>query len=153
MRVDSVTPTVLIYAQPSSGLEAKFSMPFCAAAAVVYGRVGIDTFDAASLTDPLVTALMTRVHMRIDSSLDGIGPPLTEARVSIQLRNGGTLTQAAHGARGYPEQPASSDELGDKFMGCARRTMAEPAAERVLALLRQIDRVDDVRTVTALLVT
>lgn len=151
--VDSVTPTVLIYAQPASGLEAKFSMPFCAAAAVVYGRVGIDTFDAAGLNDPLVTALMARVHMRVDPSLDGIGPPLTEARVSIRLRGGRTLTQAAHGARGYPGQPASGEELGAKFMGCARRTMAEPAAERVLALLRQIDHVDDVRTLTALLVT
>ena len=38
--VDSITPTVLIYDRPASGLEAKFSMPFCAAAAVARGQVG-----------------------------------------------------------------------------------------------------------------
>ena len=40
------SPTILIYDRPATGLEGKFSMPFCAAAAVVFGRVGIDTFDA-----------------------------------------------------------------------------------------------------------
>ena len=33
-----MTPRLLIHARPSTGLEAKFSMPFCAAAAVVFGR-------------------------------------------------------------------------------------------------------------------
>lgn len=151
--VDSVTPTVLIYEQPANGLEAKFSMPFCAAAAVVYGRVGVDTFDAASLADPAVVDLMTRVTMRVEPSFDNGAPALTQARVSIRLRDGRVLTQASNGARGYPAQPASDDELGAKFLACARRTMSEPAAERALASLREIDRVDDVRSVTALLIT
>ena len=50
--VDSIVPTILIYDRPASGLEAKFSMPFCAAAAIVVGSVGIETFDAAALDDP-----------------------------------------------------------------------------------------------------
>ncbi len=45
--VDSIVPTILIYDRPATGLEGKFSLPFCAAAAVVFGRVGIDTFEAA----------------------------------------------------------------------------------------------------------
>src|SRR5213079_55346 len=35
--VDAITPTVLLYNRPSNGLEAKFSMPFCAAAAGLFG--------------------------------------------------------------------------------------------------------------------
>ena len=31
------------------------------------------------------------------------------------------LAQDAHGARGYPERPASDDELDAKFMACATR--------------------------------
>ena len=38
VEVDSMTPRLLIHPNPSTGLEAKFSMPFCAAAAVVYPR-------------------------------------------------------------------------------------------------------------------
>ena len=63
---------------------------------------------------------MPRVAMRVDPSLDGAGPPLTQARVHVRLRDGRVLTQEADGARGYPEQPASDDELDAKFMACAR---------------------------------
>ena len=149
--VDSITPTVLIYERPANGLEAKFSMPFCAAAAVVYGRVGIDTFATERLHDPQVTALMPRVVMRVDAALDGIAPPLTQARVTIRLCDGRSVSQAADGARGYPERPASDEELGAKFMACARRSISETAAGRALAMLRDIEKLDDVRMLTELL--
>ena len=149
--VDSITPTVLIYERPASGLEAKFSMPFCAAAAVADGRVAIDTFETGRLRDPLIAALMLRVVMRVDSSLDAAGPPLTHARVRIRLRDGRTLAQAANGARGYPERPASDDELDAKFMACARRTISEASAGRALGMLRQIEKIDDVRALTDVL--
>ena len=149
--VDSIVPTILIYERPATGLEAKFSLPFCLAAAVVFGRVGIDTFDAASLANAQVTSLMSRVSMRVDASLDAGARPLTHARVHVGLRSGRVLTQEARGAKGYPEQPASDDELDAKFLGCARRALPDRTAERALGLLRGIDEIDDVRTLTACL--
>ncbi len=59
--VDPIVPTILLYDRPSSGLEGKFSMPFCAAAAIVRGRVGMETFDAAALHDPEILSLQSRV--------------------------------------------------------------------------------------------
>jgi 2-methylcitrate dehydratase PrpD len=147
--VDSITPTILIYPRPASGLEGKFSLPFCAAAAVVHGRVGIDTFDADGISDPAVAALMPRVAMRVDPSLDGAGPPLTEARIAITLRDGRVLRQAAHGARGYPERPASGEALDAKFLSCASRSLSQVDTERALSLLRHIEHVSDVRQITA----
>src|SRR5258706_1829932 len=86
--VDAIVPTILIYDRPSSGLEGKFSMPFCAAVAVVHGRVGIDTFETAVLTDPAVLALQARVAMHVDPSLDAAAPSLTQARVTVRLPYG-----------------------------------------------------------------
>ena len=63
--VDSITPTILIHERPSSGLEGKFSMPFCAAAAAGLGRVDLETFDSATLSNPVVMRLMPRVAMRV----------------------------------------------------------------------------------------
>jgi 2-methylcitrate dehydratase PrpD len=149
--VDRVTPTVLIYDRPASGLEAKFSLPFCAAAAVVDGRVGIDTFDAARLDDARLSALMSRVTMTVDPTLGADAPPLTQARVHVHLRDGRTLTEAANGARGYPENPASDAELAGKFLSCASRTIAEPSATQALSLLRDLERLNDVRELMRLL--
>jgi 2-methylcitrate dehydratase PrpD len=152
IEVDSVTPNVLIYDRPSTGLEAKFSMPFCAAAAVAHGGVGIETFEAASLADPLVTGLMPHVMMRVDPAFDGAAPPLTQSRVTIRLRNGRVLTQDANGARGYPANPASDEELSAKFLACAARALSAAEAAHALDLLRTIDRIDDVRTLARILV-
>jgi len=143
--VDSITPTVLIHDRPSTGLEAKFSMPFCAAAAVVFGAVDIDTFEEGPLSDPRVFSVMPRVVMRVDPSLDGVGPPLTAARLAVTLRGGRVLRQEAHGARGYPERPASDEELESKFRACAKRALSEDTAGRALEILRRLEVLTDAR--------
>ncbi len=145
--VDPIVPTILIYDRPSSGLEGKFSMPFCAAAAVVHGRVGIDTFETAVLTDPAVLALQARVAMHVDPSLDASAPSLTQARVSVRLRDGRVLTASANGARGYPDRPASDEELATKFLSCAARALPESRARQLLAALKRIEGVSDIRSV------
>ena len=149
--VDSITPTILIYERPTSGLEGKFSMPFCVAAAVAFGRVDLETFDAPTLSNALVTGLMGRVVMRVDPSLDGIGEPLTQARASVRLKDGRAFTQPANGARGYPAQPATDAELQAKFLACARRTLPEESCAAALEMLRGIEQIKDVRRLTAAL--
>jgi 2-methylcitrate dehydratase PrpD len=144
--VDAVTPTVLIYDRPATGLEAKFSLPYCAAAAVIDGRVGIDSFDDARLGDPALRDAMNRITMRADPQLEGQGPPLTQARVTVTLRDGRAFSRSANGARGYPENPASDAELDDKFMACARRTLPEASARDALQQLRAIEQLSGVRS-------
>jgi 2-methylcitrate dehydratase PrpD len=149
--VDPIVPTILLYDRPSSGLEGKFSMPFCAAAAVVRGYVGIDTFDAATLGDADIRAMQDRVTMRVDPTLDAAAPSLTQARVTVRLRDGRTLTASANGARGYPERPASDEELATKFIACATQTLSAPQAADALTQLRAIESIADVRTLAAAL--
>jgi len=149
--VDAITPTVLMYDRPTNGLEAKFSLPFCAAAAMVDGRVGIDTFEGARLGDARIASFLPRVTMAVDPSLDSTAPPLTEAAVRIVLRDGRVLTQEAHGARGYPERPATDTELETKFLSCASRAVPAERANEALEKLRRLERLPDVCELTATL--
>src|SRR5262245_36192683 len=149
--VDSITPTVLIYDRPGSALEGKFSMPFCVAAAIVDGRVGIDTFEPARLIDATIAALMSRVHMHVNPAFDGTAPPLTQANVTIRLRDGRVFTQRANGARGYPERPASDQELDEKFLGCAKRVLTAGTAQDALSMIRDIGNIDAVSDLTRVL--
>jgi 2-methylcitrate dehydratase PrpD len=149
--VDSVTPTVLIHDRPSTGLEGKFSMQFCVASALVHGRIGVDTFDRAGLDDPHVRELLARISMQVDPSLDGQAPPLTQARVRVRLREGRVLTASANGARGYPANPASDEELAAKFLACARAVISPAGADRALDLLQRLESLPDAREVTAAL--
>jgi 2-methylcitrate dehydratase PrpD len=148
--VDAIVPTILIYDRPTSPLEGKFSLPFCAAAAVTFGRVGLDTFASECMRDPRVASLMPRVAMHVDPNLGRHAPPLTEARVHVRLKDGRTLTQEAHGARGYPDKPPSAAELDAKLLGCAILSMSTTAQD-ALAMLRRIEEVDDMHTLAELL--
>ena len=142
--VDPIVPTILIHDRPSTGLEGKFSMPFCAAAAVVHGHVGIATFDPASLQDAAVRAVQSRVRMHVDPAIDSSATPLTQSRVSVRLRDGRVLTAAANGARGYPNRPASDEELTAKFMSCASAALTCERACAAATALRELGTQTDI---------
>src|SRR5262249_18263333 len=100
--------------------------------------VGIETFDEAQLHNAQIAALQPRVTMRVDDSLDASAPALTQARVKVRLKNGTTLTAYANGARGYPERPATDDQLKTKFTSCATRVMSSVQAAEALTALRNL---------------
>jgi 2-methylcitrate dehydratase PrpD len=149
--VDAITPTILIHARPATGLEAKFSMPFCAAAALVFGCVGIDTFEADAIADARVRALLPRIDMRVDESLDRAAPALTQASVRVHLKDGRVFAARANGARGYPEKPATPEELDEKFVSCASRAMTVEQARQWLAAVKEIGSAASVKELLATL--
>ncbi len=151
--VDSVTPTVLIYDRPATGLEGKFSLHYCAAAALAFGRVEIDTFAPEAMHSPTVKRLVPLVAMRVDETLGREAPPLTEARVCVRLVDGRVLERVATGARGYPERPASRSERDAKFTSCARRAVSGEAAADALAVLHELGAARSVRSLVASLAT
>ena len=146
--VDAVTPTILTYPRPATGLEAKFSMHHCAAAAVAQGRVGLDTFEPALMHDARIAGVLPRIAVTVDATLRTDAPALTQARVTIQLRDGRTLSAYADGARGYPARPATAEELDDKFRACAGRVLDAGRTEAAIVMLRSLDQLAESRTLT-----
>jgi 2-methylcitrate dehydratase PrpD len=146
VEVDSMTPRLLLYDRPSTALEAKFSMPFCMAAALVFGHPGIETFN--EVRDPQIQKFLPFVTMRINKAFDA-SAPLSQANVTVKLKDGREVSERADGARGYPGR-LSDEELGTKFMACAGRLLSEAEAARALAVLRAIQTIADVTELTRL---
>jgi len=142
--VDPIVPTILIYDKPASALEAKFSLPFCVAAACVFGHVGIGTFAETALQDGRVGSLMSHVSMKVDDEIGRGRPSLTEARVRVALKDGRTLAKEAHGARGYPANPPSAEDRQGKFLGCASRVMDLGRARSLYERLAGLESADTV---------
>jgi 2-methylcitrate dehydratase PrpD len=146
VQVDTMTPRLLIYDRPATGLEAKFSMPFCSSAAVVYGHPTVGTFDEPHITDPRVQALMPRVSMRVNTAFDREAP-LSQSTVTVRLQDGRTVSQHADGARGYPGR-LTDEELGAKFLGCAERLLSGAEAAAALAAVRALEHADSLGALT-----
>jgi len=148
VEVDSMTTRLLIYSRPSTALEAKFSMPFCAAAAIVFGHPTIETFHEDRIRDPRIQQQLPLVTLRANPSFDSM-PPLSQANVTVRLTDGRTVTDRARGARGYPGR-ISEDELATKFMACAQRCISQTAAARAFTAFRAIESSPDVAELTNL---
>ena len=151
--VHHVVPEVLRHPAPTNALERKFSMPYCAAAALGRGRVGIDDFEDGPVRDAGVAALVPRVRMVVDPALPNELAQQAWSRVIIRLRDGRTLASSPRGASGHPDAPLSEAQLREKFLGCAAGVLAPRDAEAVADQVAQIDQVPDIRALTARLVT
>jgi len=107
---------------PQTPYQAKFSMPFCVALALVRGRVGLGEFTNATLADPEVRAVAARVALAEDAACTRAFPGLWQAVVSVSRTNGQRETVRVDAPRGSPQNPASDEELVEKFASlCAGR--------------------------------
>ncbi len=149
--VNKAVPRILIHSDPKSGLEAKFSGEFSAAAALVDGHVGLATFTDEKVRDPAVRQLMSRVTMAVDPEIPGELERHMWTRVTVHLDDGRTLSVGPRPVPGHPSHPLSPAALREKFTECAGLVLP---ADRVSSLAEMLDGLDacpDLRSLTAVL--
>ncbi|HZO39975.1 MAG TPA: MmgE/PrpD family protein [Methylomirabilota bacterium] len=147
--VTAVVPDVLAHARPTNALERKFSMQYCAAAALAEGRVDFGSFADGEIANADTRELMGRVAMAIDPGLPQGVEQNAWSRVTVRLRDGRTLSTQPRGARGHPDTPLSDAALRDKFLGCARTVLASDEAEGVAEQIGHLEDIPDIRALTS----
>lgn len=147
--VTSVVPDVLAHLRPTNALERKFSMQYCAAAALAEGRVDFGSFTDGEVANADTRELMGRVAMTVDPGLPQGVEQNAWSRVTVRLRDGRTLSTEPRGARGHPDTPLSDGALRDKFLGCARTVLASNEAEGVAEQIGHLEDIPDIRALTS----
>jgi 2-methylcitrate dehydratase PrpD len=109
--------------QPSTGLEAKFSLQFAVASALVEGAVGLSQLTDQVVAKPDVREQFSKLKISITEQNCPIEPAFSYAdRVRLKLRDGSTLdTGDIRFAKGNAMNPLSLEELRYKFLDCAAR--------------------------------
>jgi 2-methylcitrate dehydratase PrpD len=147
--VNHVVPDVLQHAEPATALERKFSMQFCAAAALAEGHVGLESFEDGEVRDPAVRALMRRVRMVVDPAMpDGLEQHAW-SRVTVRLADGRALALPPRGAQGHPDQPLSDASLRAKFLSCASLALDAGTAAAVAEQIGHLEQIPDIRALTS----
>ena len=124
---------------PDNIVDAQFSAPYAAAAALVLGGGGIDAYAPEHLRNPAIRELMLRTDCFRDPSLDQDYPRRWPAAAEIHLRDGRVLCQRVEFATGEPENPVPRTALVEKFVGLSARADAQQLAERILAIDAEAD--------------
>mgnify|MGYP002633010347 CR=1 FL=1 len=114
---------------PKTVYEAKFSLEYVMAAALVTGRVRFAAFDQEMLADPAIRANLAKVKCHVDDAADAAFPSRRSAVVSITTTAGDTFEHYAPTRKGDPDNPLSDAELEDKFRELTISVIGEAAAE------------------------
>jgi 2-methylcitrate dehydratase PrpD len=149
--VSALVPRILIHSDPRTGLEAKFSAEFSAAAALSDRKVGIATFQDDKVQDPAIRALMSRVRMRVDPDIPGDAERHMWTRVTVRLRDGQSWSVGPREVPGHPSHPLTPGALREKFEECARLALPADRVESVRQMLESLETCPDVRSLTAVL--
>jgi 2-methylcitrate dehydratase PrpD len=146
--VGRLTIEVLIHSRPQTGLEGKFSMQYCLAAALLDKRIGLLSFSDEKVRRPAAQQLFERVTMRLhpeaqDKSTNGEELPVT---VTLTLRDGRTLSAPIQHAKGHPANPLTAVALQDKFEDCAYGVLERQDLRQVIELVQGLEQLDDIGT-------
>ena len=128
---------------PRTVFEAKFSLPYCLAAALVVGSVRIDAFSAERLGDPTIRRLLELVEMEVEPELDATFPKQRAAVVEIETADGQRFQHFAPTRKGDPDAPLSDAELQDKARELMAPVLGPLPTARFLETLWTLDRVRD----------
>ena len=123
---------------PRSGLDGKFSVEYCAAAALLDGQVGIDTFTDARRFAPDMEDMLGCITVEPE------GPESGATQATALLKTGATVNAECLAFRGSASNPMSREERLVKVRDCFHRGLSVPDTERVLAMLENLEEVEDV---------
>jgi 2-methylcitrate dehydratase PrpD len=134
---------------PATPYQAKFSLAYAVAAALLFGEVSLDTFDSGNFTPdgvrhPELAALLRRTTVTVADDLTARYPTAWPTRLRITLADGTEYRGASEYPVGNPENAVSTEQLEQKFRALISPRFGEPAAARALDVLRGLDTCTDV---------
>ena len=134
---------------PRGELDAKFSVQYCTARALLDGEVVLEHFENEVYDDKTMRALMAKTEAKpIDDENQFIGT------VRVKLKDGSVHEETAIVPSGRgPDNPMTPAQLKAKFVNCAKRSLTTDAIESLYYAFSNLENVKSVREITALLET
>lgn len=136
---------------PQSTFDAKFSVQYCLARALLDGKVVIEHFEGEAYRDPAIRQMLARIHAATYTTAQFPADNHFGAEVRVTLRSGTVLAQKVDQPFGRTSRnPLPPALLKEKFVNCASRALPGDDVERLHAALAALETVGDIREVTAL---
>lgn len=137
---------------PRSPYQAKFSMAYCVAVALLEEQVGLDQFAPErfgpdGVRDPAISALLRRTCVTVADDLTRKYPAAWPARVTLTLRDRSVVCSASDVPRGHPENPVSTCQLEEKLVAVVGSRVGRDPAANALRAIRELEGCADMAAV------
>lgn len=139
---------------PDSVTTAQMNLSYIAAVVLTDGDAFVDQFTPERITDPALVELASRVHVSPDPGIDARGDSARHCtHLEVHLRDGRVLRQEREYARGSSRSPMEARDVVEKFRKLSAKTLPADQTEDLRAMVDGLEDVDDVRSLTELLVS
>lgn len=110
----------LAYPDPRDEMQARFSMQYCLATALVHGRLSLGDFTPSAIFRPDIRQLMPRISMSSYTAAEEVGTERLPHQVDIHLNDGRHFNIERLNADGSIQKPLGVAQLQMKFADCLR---------------------------------
>ena len=140
--------------QPDSALDAKFSLQYVLARALIDNGVGVAHFEGESYRDARIATMLPRIHVAPYDGTQFAPQNHFGGAVRIALRDGSVESASVEQALGRTSgNPVPAERLRRKFELCATNVLLDDAIAPIADVIDSIDTLADVRTLTSMLMT
>jgi len=129
---------------PEGDYQAKFSVQYVTAHALVYGSVRLAAFTPERRNDPNVRAVLAKIEVAADAELSRKFPGQRAAHVEVELNDGRVLRHFQPTRKGDPEMPLTDAELNDKYLELATPVIGNAVASQLLESLWSLEKLKNV---------
>jgi 2-methylcitrate dehydratase PrpD len=140
---------------PKSMTTAQFSIPYTVAAAVLDGKVVIDSFTEDMIRRPDILKLTSRIHVYVDDAIErACSGQAGSARVIVTMTDGSVHEVMIEHAPGSPNNPMSAAQVSEKVWECMRhaaKPVSDATVQEFIDLVNSLEQVDDVAKIMCLL--
>lgn len=105
--------------------SAKMSMPYSTAAALIFGKAGLQEFSEKTVKNSEVLELSRKIHITADQELSDAFPGIQAAVVDV-LTKDGTHTSRVDFPKGEPENPLDEREFKERYDELMKYASVEP---------------------------
>ena len=132
---------------PGGAVEAKFSIAFTCAVALVYGRVTLAEFGPLVLGDPSIREIAGRTRVVEDPEFTKRYPKRWGCELEITLKSGARLRKRIDDMSGSVNRPLTEEQEKSKFISLAAGAFELPACvgklQNAILAAESLDRLPD----------
>ncbi|MFO7667987.1 MAG: MmgE/PrpD family protein [Desulfobacterales bacterium] len=132
--------------EPENPYLSKFNLPYCIAAALMFGHADLTAFSTEKITNPDIARMMQKIRIKPDPELSAMYPRKWPARVEIIKTSGERMMESVTYPKGDPENPLSESEVVKKFRSLTRGLIDDNWAETLCNRALSLDKIPNIST-------
>jgi len=145
-KIDVFAPQVhfnnLMYEQPRTGLESKFSIEHALAICLADGECRLEAFETPAVERPEIRTLYSRIIRKPVDKLEGEFP----TSITVYLKDGRVIREERAWPLGSKWKPFSDEEYWQKFDICAASVLDADKAAEIKSALKSLRSMENIST-------